>query len=72
MKIWVTVKPNSKQQKIAKSAKGSLTIWLKSPPIDGKANQELIKVLAKKYGVSKSQVFIKFGLTGKKKIIEII
>ena len=48
MKIRVTVKPNSKQQKIEESADGTLKIRLKSPPVDGKANQELIKVLAKK------------------------
>lgn len=71
MKIWVTVKPNSKQQKISELADGNLKIWLKSPPVDGQANRELIKLLAKKYGVSKSQVSIAFGLTGKNKIIEI-
>jgi uncharacterized protein len=72
MKIWVTVKPNCKQQKISELTDGSLTIWLKSPPVDGQANRELIKLLAQKYGVAKSQVLIQSGLTGKKKIIEII
>lgn len=71
MKIRVNVKPNSKQQKIEESADGTLIIWLKSPPVDGKANQELIKVLAKKYGVAKSQITIESGLTSKNKIIEI-
>ncbi len=71
MKIRVTVKPNSKQQKIEESADGTLKIRLKSPPVDGKANQELIKVLAKKYGVPKAQITIKSGLTSKNKIIEI-
>ena len=71
MKIQVTVKPNSKQQKIEESTDGTLKIRLKSPPVDGKANQELIKVLAKKYGVAKSQITIESGLTSKNKIIEI-
>ena len=43
----IKVKPNSKHQSIKEELDGSLTIHLKSPPVDGKANQELIKILAK-------------------------
>ncbi|MFM6311591.1 MAG: DUF167 domain-containing protein, partial [Dolichospermum sp.] len=42
MQKRVKVKPNSQQQKIEELADGSLNIHLKSPPIDGKANEELI------------------------------
>ncbi len=38
----VKVKPNSKVQKITEEADGSLNVHLKSPPVDGKANEELI------------------------------
>ena len=44
----VKVKPNSKQQSIAEQPDGSLTIHLKSLPVEGKANQELIMLLAKR------------------------
>jgi uncharacterized protein (TIGR00251 family) len=71
MKIQVKVKPNSKQQKIEEVDGGSLVIYLKSPPIDGKANQELIELLAKKFKVAKSQVLIKSGLSSKNKLVEI-
>ncbi|MGK7877523.1 MAG: DUF167 domain-containing protein [Xenococcaceae cyanobacterium] len=71
MKIKVKVKPNSKQQKIEESAEGSLAVRLKSPPIDGKANQELIELLAKKFKVAKSQIYIKSGLSSKNKLVEI-
>lgn len=72
MKILVKVKPNSKQQTILKDEDGSLLVKLKSPPIDGKANQELIKLLAKEFKVKPSQIFIKSGLSSKVKILEII
>ncbi len=49
MGIIVKVKPNSKHQKIETSVDGTLIVSVKSPPIDGKANQELIKLLAKKF-----------------------
>ncbi|MBD1927293.1 DUF167 domain-containing protein [Trichocoleus sp. FACHB-90] len=51
MKKQVKVKPNSKNQNIEEAADGSLIINLKSPPVDGKANKELIQILAKKFEV---------------------
>jgi uncharacterized protein (TIGR00251 family) len=71
MKIKVKVKPNSKHQKIEETAIGELLICVKSPPIDGKANKELIKLLATKFKVAKSQVTIKSGLGSCYKWIEI-
>nr|WP_242027832.1 DUF167 domain-containing protein [Limnothrix sp. FACHB-1083] len=71
MKLAVKVKPNSKQQKIVEEADGGLTIFLKSPPIDGKANRELIQLLAAHLGVSKSAITIKVGQAGRQKIIEV-
>lgn len=72
MKIQIKVKPNAKQQKIEEAEDGSLIISLKSPPVEGKANEELIKLLAKKYHVSKSQINIKSGLASRNKLVEII
>lgn len=69
--IAVKVKPNSKQQKIISETDGSLIVYLKSPPVDGKANQELIELLAEKYDVPKSAITIKSGLGSKNKLIMI-
>ncbi|MGK7914337.1 MAG: DUF167 domain-containing protein [Prochloraceae cyanobacterium] len=71
MRIQVKVKPNSKQQKIEESADGSFLVRLKSPPIDGKANKELLELIAKKFHISRSQITIKSGLSSKNKLIEI-
>lgn len=71
MKIKVKVKPNSKYQKIEQSDDGTWIIRLKSPPIKGKANQELIALLAKQWKVSKKKITIKTGLSAKNKLIEI-
>ncbi len=72
MKIQVKVKPNSKQQKIEELEDGTFLVRLKSPPVDDKANQELIKLLATKFNVAKSQVIIKSGTTCQSKLIEIV
>jgi uncharacterized protein (TIGR00251 family) len=71
MQKKVKVKPNSKQQKILEESDGSLTVYLKSPPVDGKANEELIKLLADKFDLPKSQIRIKSGLSSRQKLIEI-
>ncbi len=71
MQKIIKVKPNSKEQQIIEEEDGSLTIRLKSPPVDGKANQELIKVLSKKYNVPKSYIRIKSGASSRQKLIEI-
>jgi hypothetical protein len=67
----VKVKPNSKQQAIEESGDGSLTVHLTSSPVDGKANKELVELLAKKFDVPKSQIRIKSGLSSRNKLIEI-
>jgi len=65
------VKPNSKQQSIIEEKDGSLTVHLKSPPVDGKANKELVELLAKKFAVPKSRITIQVGLTGRNKVVNI-
>ncbi|BAY21729.1 hypothetical protein NIES2100_14860 [Calothrix sp. NIES-2100] len=70
-KVKVKVKPNSKQQKIEEQTDGSLNVHLKSPPVDGKANEELIKLLAEKFNVPLSHIQIKLGATSRQKLVEI-
>lgn len=71
MKKQVKVKPNSKKQTIQEEVDGSLIVHLKSPPVDGKANEELVKLLAEKFNVAKSKVTIKLGISSRTKLVEI-
>ncbi len=64
-------KPNSKQRKITEQEDGSLIVHLKSPRVDGKANEELIKLLAEKFDVPKSDIRIKSGLSSRQKLVKI-
>ena len=45
-----------------------LKIKIRTLPIDGKANKELIKILAKKFGVNQQQICLLKGEKAKKKI----
>jgi uncharacterized protein (TIGR00251 family) len=49
-----------------------ITLGIKSKPIKGEANKEIIKKLSKHFGISKSLIQIKSGKRTKQKIIEIL
>lgn len=69
--IEVKVKPNSRQSKIESNDDGGLVAFVKAQPIDGKANAELIALLASHFGIRKNQVSIKTGSSGRLKRIEL-
>lgn len=50
---------------------GELKIKIKSPPVDGEANDELIRFLNKEWNIPKSNIKIIKGEKSKHKIIEI-
>lgn len=65
----VRVVPRASKTEIVGEYDGALKIRIASPPVDGAANEELIKVLAKQFDVSKSAVEIIGGQTSKTKQI---
>ena len=71
MIVRVKAKPNSRQQKIIEEPDGALSVHLKSPPVDGKANEELIGLLADRFGVPKSSVRVKTGAGSRQKTVEV-
>ncbi len=70
--IRVKVKPNARESFL--EAPGEDGIWiaqLKSPPVDGKANAELITLVARHFGCRKSVVAIRSGASARVKMIQI-
>lgn len=67
----VRVKTLSKVSEIKKED-ASLKAYLKSPPIDGKANEELIYLLSQYFNVKRTDIIIKKGKSSKRKLIQII
>lgn len=61
MRIKVKAKPNSAKQKVSKKSGNFFYVSIKSPPEKGKANKELVEVIADYFDVSKSQVEIATG-----------
>ena len=67
--LEVRVKPNSRQSKIETNEEGNLVAFVKAQPIDGKANAELISLIANHFGIHKRHVSIKTGASGRLKRI---
>ena len=68
--IQVTVKPNSRTSELEESD----GIWLarvKSPPVDGKANKELLELIAEHFDVPRSRITIKSGAGARVKRVQI-
>jgi uncharacterized protein (TIGR00251 family) len=71
MRIYVKVSPRSSKNEVTKISEGEYKVKLTAPPVDGAANEMLVKVLAEHFDVSKSSVQIVGGKTAKTKIIDI-
>lgn len=69
--LAVSVKPNARQSQLLQAADGSWQAQLKAPPVDGKANAELIALVARHFGCAKSAVAIKSGATGRRKRVTV-
>jgi len=69
--IRVSVKPRSRARSLER---GDDDIWLArltSPPVDGKANDELVSLVAEYFGCPKSAVRIRSGASARVKTLEI-
>lgn len=69
MKIFIQAKLNSKKQRIEKIDDSHFIVAVKEPPIKGRANEAIIKVLADYFNLSPSQVKIISGYASRRKII---
>ena len=68
----IRVVPRASRSEIVGEVDGSLKVRVSAPPVDGAANAEVVKVLAKAFGISKSNVSIVSGETSKTKRVRVI
>lgn len=68
----VRIQPRASNNGISRMEDGSLKIRLTAPPVDGAANEALVKFLSDTLSVSKSQVEIVSGHTSREKRVKII
>jgi uncharacterized protein (TIGR00251 family) len=71
MKIFIKAKPGSKKNEIKKINENNFIVSVTKPADKGKANQAIIKLLAKYFNVPQFSIKIFSGFVSKNKIIEI-
>lgn len=69
--IQVKVKPNAKSSVLTLQEDGTFLASVKASPVDGKANAELIALVARHFGCPKSAVTITAGASSRTKRISI-
>ncbi|GBE06779.1 MAG TPA: YggU family protein [Nitrospirae bacterium] len=69
--INIKVAPRSSRPGIAGPYKDGLKVKLSSPPVEGRANKELIAILAKEFRIPKKNVEIIRGKRSKNKVVRL-
>ena len=70
-RISIMVQPNSRSAAITKIGESEFRAAVREPARDGKANQALVELLARHFGIPKSTIRIVRGHSSRRKIIEL-
>ncbi|CAN5412578.1 DUF167 family protein YggU [soil metagenome] len=71
IELEIRVIPRASKSEVVGEHDGALKVRISSPPVDGAANAELIKLLSKFFGVAKADIDLMSGQTSKTKRIRI-
>ncbi|MCI0748987.1 MAG: DUF167 domain-containing protein [Nevskiales bacterium] len=65
------MKPRARSSELVQGPDGAWLARLKSPPVDGKANEELVALVAEHFKCRKAAVSIKSGASGRMKWVKV-
>ena len=68
----VRVVPRASKTAVAGEHDGALRVRVAAPPVEGAANEELIRFLAKEFGVPARDVEIRSGHASKTKVVRVV
>ena len=71
VEVSVRARPRASRTAVRGVHHGALDVALAAPPVDGEANDELVRFLVRSLGVSKRDVRIVRGETGRHKRVQI-
>ena len=69
--VRVRVKPRASKSRVLGEKEGALEVAVAAPPVDGEANAELIRTLAKHLGVPRSAVTLEAGEASRQKRVRV-
>ena len=70
-RLQVRVQPRARRDEIAGEREGRLLVRVTAPPVEGKANEAVRRLLAKRLGVAPGRVAVGRGQAGRDKLIEV-
>lgn len=71
VRFEVRAKPRAKKSRVVGAHGDAVEIAIAAPPVDGAANEELVRLLAKALGVGKRSILIVRGETSPHKLVEV-
>jgi uncharacterized protein (TIGR00251 family) len=71
VRIDVRVRPRASKSAVLGEREGALDVAVAAPPVDGAANDELVRTIAAALGVPRRDVSVVAGQTGKNKVVEV-
>ncbi len=71
MRVTIKVKPASGRREVVAEPDGTLVVYLKAAPENGKANAELVASLARHFHVTPSDISIIRGATSRSKVVDV-
>ena len=69
IRLQVRVQPRAARTEIVGEHGGTLKIRIAAPPVDGAANEALVRFLAERLGVAQSAVSVGGGAAGRNKVV---
>lgn len=70
-RLTVRLTPRASRDEVAGEREGTLLVRVTAPPVDGAANEALVRLLAKVLRVPRGDVLIVSGATSRTKVVEI-
>ena len=71
VRFAVRVQPRAARSTVEGVRDGALRVRLAAPPVDGAANEELVRLLARRLGVARRDVSIVGGATSRSKLVDV-
>ena len=69
--LRVRVQPRASRNALSGEREGALVVRLTAPPVEGAANEALVRLLGKALGVAPSAVRVVSGATGRNKVVSV-
>lgn len=72
MKLSIIAHPNSKRPRIEKDMFDQTHVYVNTPPLGGKANKAIVKLLANRFNTKERNVVLIKGMKSKNKTFDIV